>query len=86
MTGNYGEFIRSKVQAAKNIGFEVSDDEIHPSLLDIHFRMLQWRELARAMGFPDTYEFCGTREQKVRQIGNAVEVNTAEALAMAAVS
>ncbi len=54
-------------------------------LLDIHFRMLHWRELASAMGFPEWYEFAGTREQKVKQIGNAVEVHAAEALAMAAV-
>lgn len=53
--------------------------------LDIHFRMLHWRELARAMGFPEEYEFEGTREQKVKQIGNAVHVDVAEALAMAAV-
>ncbi len=55
-------------------------------LLDIFFRMLHWRELARAMGFPEDYEFEGTRDQKVRQIGNAVHVDVAEALAMAAVA
>lgn len=52
--------------------------------LDIHFRMLQWRELANAMGFPEWYEFEGNREQKVKQIGNSVEVRTAAALAKAA--
>lgn len=50
--------------------------------LDILFRMLQPRELARAMSFPDDYQFAGTREAKVKQIGNAVPVETAKALCM----
>jgi DNA (cytosine-5)-methyltransferase 1 len=48
--------------------------------LDIHFRMLQPHELAAAMGFPADYEFTGNREQRVKQIGNAIPVNTAKAL------
>jgi DNA (cytosine-5)-methyltransferase 1 len=54
--------------------------------LDIHFRMLQWHELAAAMGFPSDYEFAGTREDKVRQIGQAVEVRTAKALVRSALA
>jgi DNA (cytosine-5)-methyltransferase 1 len=49
-------------------------------LLDIHFRMLQPHELARAMSFPKNYKFKGTREQIVKQIGNAVPVELAAAL------
>lgn len=52
--------------------------------LDILFRMLQPRELARAQGFPDEYEFHGTREERVKQIGNAVPVGLATALCRAA--
>jgi DNA (cytosine-5)-methyltransferase 1 len=37
-------------------------------------------ELAAAMSFPPDYEFTGNREQKVKQIGNAVPLNTAKAL------
>lgn len=48
--------------------------------LDIHFRMLQPHELSRAMSFADDYIFEGTREQRVKQIGNAVPVQTAMAL------
>jgi DNA (cytosine-5)-methyltransferase 1 len=48
--------------------------------LDIRFRMLQPHELAGAMGFPADYTFTGTREDRVRQIGNAVAVNLATAL------
>jgi len=48
--------------------------------LDIRFRMLQPKELAAAMGFDSDYLFSGTREDVVRQIGNAVPVNTARAL------
>jgi DNA (cytosine-5)-methyltransferase 1 len=49
-------------------------------LLDIRFRMLQPKELAAAMSFPDDYQFQGNREQVVKQIGNAVPVRTAQAL------
>jgi DNA (cytosine-5)-methyltransferase 1 len=48
--------------------------------LDILFRMLQPHELAGAQGFPTGYQFCGTREDRVKQIGNAVPVNLATAL------
>jgi DNA (cytosine-5)-methyltransferase 1 len=50
------------------------------ALLDIRFRMLQPHELAAAMSFPKSYVFMGNREQRVRQIGNAVAVRTAKAL------
>lgn len=51
--------------------------------LDIRFRMLRPHELAAAMGFPKGYQFMGTREQQVRQIGNAVACYTAKALCKA---
>lgn len=54
--------------------------------LDIRFRMLQPHELAAAMGFPAGYYFHGNREQKVKQIGNAVQVDQAEALCLAAIA
>lgn len=46
----------------------------------IRFRMLQPHELAAAMSFPADYEFTGNRENKVKQIGNAVPLKTAKAL------
>lgn len=54
---------------------------------DILFRMLHWRELARAMSFSDAdsdYEFAGTKTEITKQIGNAVPVRTARALVRAA--
>lgn len=51
--------------------------------LDIRFRMLKAHELAAGMGFPATYRFVGNVEEQVRQIGNAVECNQAEALCLA---
>lgn len=53
---------------------------VEPVGLDIRFRMLQPHELAKAMSFPDHFEFSGSRENKVKQIGNAVPVNLAAAL------
>lgn len=52
---------------------------VEPTGMDIYFRMLQPHELAAAMGFDD-YQFSGSKTDKVRQIGNAVAVRTAEAL------
>lgn len=51
--------------------------------LDIRFRMLEPRELAAAMGFPEDYAFTGNRTDIVRQIGNAVAVQTARWLCRA---
>lgn len=54
--------------------------------LDIKFRMLHPKELAAAMGFESDYHFEGSREAIVKQIGNAVAVNTAQALCEAVLS
>lgn len=57
--------------------------EPDPARIDILFRMLEPHELAAAMGFSDaeaSYEFVGTKTDAIRQIGNAVPVNTAAAL------
>jgi DNA (cytosine-5)-methyltransferase 1 len=52
--------------------------------LDIRFRMLKNHELKRAQGFPDDYVITGNTTEQTKQIGNAVPVNTAKALARAA--
>jgi DNA (cytosine-5)-methyltransferase 1 len=57
--------------------FKRGDDEY---ILDIRYRMLQPMELAKAMGFPENYLWYGSKTQVVRQIGNAVPVNTAKAI------
>ena len=54
--------------------------------LDIRFRMLTPKELARAMSFDEDYEFTGNREAQVKQIGNAVPCELAKALCMAAIN
>jgi DNA (cytosine-5)-methyltransferase 1 len=48
--------------------------------LDLRYRMLQPHELAAAMSFPCDYIFKGNKTERIRQIGNAVPVATAEAL------
>jgi DNA (cytosine-5)-methyltransferase 1 len=53
--------------------------------LDIHFRMLQPHELAAATSFPASYVFHGSREDVVKQIGNAWPGETAKALCAMAV-
>lgn len=49
--------------------------------IDIRFRMLQPHELAAAMSFPNDYVFTGNKTEATKQIGNAVPVRIAEALA-----
>lgn len=51
-----------------------------PDGVDIRFRMLQPRELASAMGFPDGYQFLGTKTETIRMIGNAWSCRVAQAL------
>ena len=53
------------------------------AILVVNFRMLQQKELAAAMSFPPDYYFHGTRDEQVKQIGNAVACKTAEALCLA---
>lgn len=55
-------------------------------LLEILFRMLNEREIARAQGFPDSYQFSGNKSDVVKQIGNAVPRHLAKALVRAAVT
>lgn len=66
--------------------FGLVEAEVMHYRLDIRFRMLQPRELARAQGFPDSYKFTGNREDVVKQIGNAVPPHTAKALIMEALA
>ncbi|MCL2410083.1 MAG: DNA cytosine methyltransferase [Treponema sp.] len=54
--------------------------------LDIRFRMLKNHELKRAQGFPEDYVLKGNVTEQTKQIGNAVPVNTAKALALAVMS
>ncbi|WP_241236829.1 DNA cytosine methyltransferase [Xanthomonas arboricola] len=57
-------------------------DEIR---IDINYRMLHWRELARATSFDDegeVYDFAGNATEITKQIGNAVPNRTAKALAL----
>jgi len=54
--------------------------------IDINYRMLHWRELARATSFDDegeVYDFAGTATEITKQIGNAVPNRTAKALVKA---
>jgi DNA (cytosine-5)-methyltransferase 1 len=53
-------------------------------LFDIRYRMLEPHELAAAQGFPQDYSFQGNKTEIVKQIGNAVPVNTARNLSKAA--
>lgn len=53
-------------------------------VLDIGYRMVTWRENARAQSFPDDYRFAGrTQEMIHKQIGNAVPPRLARAHALA---
>lgn len=53
------------------------------AIVDIGMRMLAPRELARAMGFADSYELLGTKTDQIAQLGNAVVPQVARALVAA---
>lgn len=59
---------------------------VEPCQLDIRFRMLAPHELSAAQGFPADYDFCGSKTEVVKQIGNAVPVNLARSLVKAAMT
>jgi DNA (cytosine-5)-methyltransferase 1 len=52
---------------------------------DVLFRMLEPREIGRAMSFADDYVVLGSKREQVRQYGNAVTPNAAEVLVCALV-
>lgn len=54
---------------------------VQPAGLDVTLRMFQTHEAAAAMGFPAGYKFAGNKRDQMAQVGNAVEVNQARALA-----
>jgi DNA (cytosine-5)-methyltransferase 1 len=60
--------------------FGLCAPELFPWGIDIRYRMLEPRELAAAMGFPEDYVFAGTKTNVTAQIGNAVPVHLAKAL------
>lgn len=51
------------------------------ALPECGFRMLEPYELKRGMSFPETYIVLGSKRDQVRQIGNAVCCNVAQAIA-----
>jgi len=53
---------------------------VQASMDQVAFRMLRPHEYAAAQGFPAGYQFCGTIEDQVRQIGNAVPCGFGRAL------
>lgn len=52
-------------------------------IVDIKMRMLTIEELLQIQGFPKDYKLEGTKTEQKKQIGNAVDVNMAKALAFA---
>lgn len=87
-SGGVGSDIDAPTPTARThdgIGFVYPVIEIQGNffILDIYFRMLGVRELARAQGFSDDYQFPGTKTDAVKAIGNAVSCGIARALTLA---
>jgi DNA (cytosine-5)-methyltransferase 1 len=81
--GKYGQSVDEPLDTVTTKQrFALAEPVVTRIGIDIRFRMFRTQELARAMGF-ELYQFCGTIEEQTRQIGNAVEVNNAKALARA---
>lgn len=72
------------VTTKDRFGLVTVEVEGHPYVVtDIRMRMLAPRELARAMGFPDSYQMDGTIQDQVAAVGNAVCPPVARALVAA---
>lgn len=87
LTSYYGMSTVSSIEApiptvTTRDRFALVQPVIDGRALDIRFRMLEPQELAAAMGFPTGYAFAGNRTEVVRQIGNAVAVQTARWLCL----
>ena len=70
--------LREREQVLKTIHYLAPEAYIR-ELARARFQNSAW-EMAAAMSFPAGYEFAGNREARVKQIGNAVPVQTAMAL------
>ncbi len=77
------EQLTAAVRAGRKPILEINGQQY---VLDILFRMLNWRELGLAQGFRADYQFTGNTEEVVKQIGNAVPRNLARALVKAVLS
>jgi DNA (cytosine-5)-methyltransferase 1 len=67
---------RPSTTITRNLGCPSSSRCIHPK----DPRPLTTREGARLQGFPDSYQFCGSRADKHLQIGNAVPTFLSQAI------
>ncbi len=72
------------ITTANRFGLATPAGEVADEVrIDVNYRMLHWRELARATSFDDegeVYDFAGNATQITKQIGNAVPNRTAKAL------
>ncbi len=80
---NGGELARPVSQPVSTITTRDRLALVMPRGMDIHYRLLQPRELAAAMGFPPDYQFIGTKGDTIRMIGNAWSCRIAKALCAA---
>ena len=80
-----GSRVRSIKEPLSTVVTKAEHCLVEPVLsFDIRFRMLKNHELKKAQGFPEDYILTGNITEQIKQIGNAVPVNTAKALTIAA--
>ncbi|PWI04801.1 hypothetical protein DIZ27_43145 [Streptomyces sp. NWU339] len=65
--------------------YALVDGEGNYDVSRVLFRMLQPKEIQRAMAFADRYKILGSKRDQVKQLGNAVTPNAAEVLLCALV-
>lgn len=67
-----GTFIADKTKPARTVTGSSSQDWIR--LEDGSLRRLTFNEVKKLQGFPDAWEFCGSKANKFQQVGNAVPI------------
>lgn len=76
----HGSVAHAIYEEDSEVMIEIKTFMVQHGITDIKMRMLHISELLQIQGFPKNYKLLGTKAERKKQIGNAVEVNQAKAI------